>query len=189
MCRLSREVRAVSSFVFSTVCVDLITLSVMVRFKVFFLFSNTTHSTEHDLESLASRRIHRCSKPYPPTRRKIHPQRSQTKHSRQFRWLWVGCRWVFPHRSTSLCRFFSFFLTRFSVKYFSPVTNVAIVRVARDRYSIAWGGITLLKEIGTEKIIPHVVHVSGTLILSIYFLILTLGRNHQTCPTGCYRAQ
>ena len=59
MCRLSREVRAVSSFVFSTVCVDLITLSVMVRFKVFFLFSNTTHSTEHDLESLASRRIHR----------------------------------------------------------------------------------------------------------------------------------
>jgi len=47
------------------------------------------------------------------------------------------------------------------------MTNVAIIRVARDKHSIAWGGITLLKEIGTSKIIPHVVHVSGTSILSI----------------------
>jgi len=61
----------------------------------------------------------------------------------------------------------SFFSNSFLVKYFSPMTNVAIIRVARDRHSIAWGGITLLKEIGTSKIIPHVVHVSGTSILSI----------------------
>jgi len=31
------------------------------------------------------------------------------------------------------------------------MTNVAIIWVARDRRSIAWGGITLLKEIGTSK--------------------------------------
>lgn len=54
----------------------------------------------------------------------------------------------------------SFSLT---VKYFSPMTNVAIIRVGRDQHRIAWGGVTLLKEIDAWKIIPYVVHVSGTI--------------------------
>jgi len=45
----------------------------------------------------------------------------------------------------------SCFSDSFLAKYFSPMTNVAIIQVARDRRSIAWGGITLLKEIGTSK--------------------------------------
>ncbi|KAF9450485.1 hypothetical protein P691DRAFT_798103 [Macrolepiota fuliginosa MF-IS2] len=48
-----------------------------------------------------------------------------------------------------------------TVKYFSPATNVAIIRVGRDQHRVAWGGVTLLKEIDGWKIIPYVVHVSG----------------------------
>jgi len=80
-----------------------------------------------------------------------------------FGWGAVGFSLTGQHYHSPL----SCFANSFLVKYFSPMTNVAIIRVARDRHSIAWGGITLLKEIGTSKIIPHVVHVSGTSILSI----------------------
>lgn len=41
------------------------------------------------------------------------------------------------------------------------MTNVAIIRVGRDQHRIAWGGVTLLKEIDGWKVIPYVVHVSG----------------------------
>ncbi|KXN84370.1 Ribonucleases P/MRP protein subunit POP5, partial [Leucoagaricus sp. SymC.cos] len=50
-----------------------------------------------------------------------------------------------------------------TVKYFSPMTNVAIIRVGRDQHRIAWGGITLMKEVDNWKFIPYVVHVSGTI--------------------------
>ncbi|KAF5359410.1 hypothetical protein D9756_002919 [Leucocoprinus leucothites] len=50
-----------------------------------------------------------------------------------------------------------------TVKYFSPTTNVAIIRVGRDQHRVAWGGVTLLKEIDSCKVIPYVVHVSGTI--------------------------
>ncbi|XP_006458877.1 hypothetical protein AGABI2DRAFT_200739, partial [Agaricus bisporus var. bisporus H97] len=50
-----------------------------------------------------------------------------------------------------------------TVKYFSPLTNVAIIRVARDQHRIAWGGITLLREVDGCRVIPFVVHVSGTI--------------------------
>jgi len=50
---------------------------------------------------------------------------------------------------------------RGSVKYFSPATNICIVRVARDPYRIAWGAITYLSSIDGQKYIPNVVHVSG----------------------------
>ena len=50
-----------------------------------------------------------------------------------------------------------------TVKYFSPVTNMCIVRVARDNYRIAWGAVTLMKTIDGKPFIPNVVHVSGTI--------------------------
>jgi ribonuclease P/MRP protein subunit POP5 len=52
------------------------------------------------------------------------------------------------------------------VKYFSPTTNLCIIRVARDHHRIAWGAVTLLTGIDDVRVIPHVVHVSGRLCIS-----------------------
>lgn len=49
------------------------------------------------------------------------------------------------------------------VKYFSPTTNICIIRVARDHYRIAWGAVTLLKKLQGKVYLPNVVHVSGEL--------------------------
>jgi len=50
-----------------------------------------------------------------------------------------------------------------NVKYFSPVTNLCIIRVGRDQHQIAWGAITLLTTLEGERFIPHVIHCSGTI--------------------------
>jgi len=50
-----------------------------------------------------------------------------------------------------------------NVKYFSPATNICIIRVARDPYRIAWGAVTYLSSIDGQKYIPNVIHVSGTI--------------------------
>ncbi|KZT73584.1 hypothetical protein DAEQUDRAFT_721650 [Daedalea quercina L-15889] len=50
-----------------------------------------------------------------------------------------------------------------TVKYYSPRTNVCIIRVARDPYRIAWAGVTMLTSIDGQRYIPNVVHVSGTI--------------------------
>ncbi|KAG2114821.1 hypothetical protein DEU56DRAFT_187026 [Suillus clintonianus] len=50
-----------------------------------------------------------------------------------------------------------------TVKYFSPTTNLCIIRVARDHHRIAWGAVTLLTGIHDIRIIPRVIHVSGTI--------------------------
>lgn len=57
-------------------------------------------------------------------------------------------------------------LTISLVKYFSPTTNLCIIRVARDHHRIAWGAVTLLTGIDDVRVIPHVVHVSGMLLIS-----------------------
>ncbi|KAF8634155.1 hypothetical protein AX15_001054 [Amanita polypyramis BW_CC] len=50
-----------------------------------------------------------------------------------------------------------------SVKYFSPMTNICIIRVARDQHKVAWGAVTLLTAVEGQRVIPNVVHVSGTI--------------------------
>ncbi|KAI6155417.1 hypothetical protein BKA82DRAFT_4078381 [Pisolithus tinctorius] len=50
-----------------------------------------------------------------------------------------------------------------TIKYFSPTTNICIIRVARDQHKLAWGAITLLTSVNGVRIIPNVVHVSGTI--------------------------
>ncbi|KIM62721.1 hypothetical protein SCLCIDRAFT_1214830 [Scleroderma citrinum Foug A] len=50
-----------------------------------------------------------------------------------------------------------------TIKYFSPTTNICIIRVARDQHNLAWGAITLLTNVNSIRVIPHVVHVSGTI--------------------------
>ena len=44
------------------------------------------------------------------------------------------------------------------------MTNVCIIRVARDQHRIAWAGVTLLSSLEGQKYVPNVVHVSGTLL-------------------------
>ncbi|KAF8071518.1 hypothetical protein FPV67DRAFT_1481520 [Lyophyllum atratum] len=50
-----------------------------------------------------------------------------------------------------------------TVKYYSPTTNICIIRVARDHHRIAWGAVTLLSSIEGVRYIPNVVHLSGTI--------------------------
>ncbi|PFH51076.1 hypothetical protein AMATHDRAFT_40386 [Amanita thiersii Skay4041] len=50
-----------------------------------------------------------------------------------------------------------------NVKYFSPMTNICIIRVGRDQARIAWGAVTLLTNVDGVKVVPFVVHVSGTI--------------------------
>ncbi|KAF8908907.1 hypothetical protein CPB84DRAFT_1766307 [Gymnopilus junonius] len=50
-----------------------------------------------------------------------------------------------------------------TVKYFSPTTNICIIRVARDQHNVAWAALTLLTIVEGVRYIPNVVHVSGTI--------------------------
>ncbi|KAJ6464002.1 hypothetical protein C8R45DRAFT_506050 [Mycena sanguinolenta] len=50
-----------------------------------------------------------------------------------------------------------------TVKYYSPTTNICIIRVARDHHKIAWGALTLLTTIEGARYIPNVIHLSGTI--------------------------
>jgi hypothetical protein len=71
------------------------------------------------------------------------------------------------------CFFFLpfFVLTRNKVKYFSPMTNLCIVRVARGTATnTTWAALALLDRVGGgggdnsadgHKVDPHVIHVSG----------------------------
>ncbi|KAJ3108754.1 hypothetical protein HDU97_000154 [Phlyctochytrium planicorne] len=51
----------------------------------------------------------------------------------------------------------------FSVKYFSPYTSVAIVRVARDHVKLLWAAISFVSQIKGRKCLLRVVHVGGTI--------------------------
>ena len=48
-----------------------------------------------------------------------------------------------------------------TVKYFSPKTNLCIIRVARDPHKLAWASVTLITAVDGRRYVPHVVHVSG----------------------------
>ncbi|KIJ27355.1 hypothetical protein M422DRAFT_236159 [Sphaerobolus stellatus SS14] len=53
--------------------------------------------------------------------------------------------------------------TSLNVKYFSPTTNLCIIRVARDHHRVAWGAMTLLTSINGREHIPHIIHLAGTI--------------------------
>ncbi|KAF8270198.1 hypothetical protein EI94DRAFT_815557 [Lactarius quietus] len=52
-----------------------------------------------------------------------------------------------------------------AVKYFSPTTHLCIIRVARGEAArTTWAALVLLDRIHEgHKVVPHVIHVSGTL--------------------------
>ncbi|KAJ7069709.1 hypothetical protein C8F01DRAFT_1113671 [Mycena amicta] len=50
-----------------------------------------------------------------------------------------------------------------AVKYYSPMTNVCIIRVGREHHKTAWAAVTLLTTIEGRRYIPNVIHLSGTI--------------------------
>ena len=58
-----------------------------------------------------------------------------------------------------------------AVKYFSPTTHLCIIRVARgDAARTTWAALVLLDRIGNNeggKVVPHVIHVSGALSITV----------------------
>jgi ribonuclease P/MRP protein subunit POP5 len=57
------------------------------------------------------------------------------------------------------------------VKYYSPTTNICIIRVGRDQHNIAWGAVTLLTAIDGTRYIPNVVHISGILTVPSFLVL------------------
>ncbi|KAF8501238.1 hypothetical protein BU17DRAFT_78431 [Hysterangium stoloniferum] len=53
--------------------------------------------------------------------------------------------------------------TSLNVKYFSPTTNLCIIRIARDHHKLAWGATTLLTTVNGKDYIPHLIHLAGTI--------------------------
>jgi hypothetical protein len=70
-----------------------------------------------------------------------------------------------------LILFFVFFFGWREVKYFSPMTNLCVVRVARGTATNkTWAALALLDTVGGGgagggaegyKVVPHVIHMSG----------------------------
>ena len=116
--------------------------------------------------------------------------RCKTQRANKLWRYWMGCSCALSYR----CAFsWSYRLIAnlpcFSVKYFSPTTNVCIIRVARDQHNIAWGALTLLTSIEGGKYIPNVIHVSGECkVSSCPALSLIVSRNNKTRSTSCYSA-
>ncbi|KAH6565002.1 hypothetical protein BASA50_008971 [Batrachochytrium salamandrivorans] len=55
--------------------------------------------------------------------------------------------------------------TSLQVKYYSPFTNLAIIRVNRDYVRLLWACITFTTAIRRRTCLIHVVHLSGTIKL------------------------
>jgi len=50
-----------------------------------------------------------------------------------------------------------------SVKYFSPFTNIGVLRISRDHYHIVWGATTFITQIKTRRCLIRVLHLGGTI--------------------------
>jgi RNase P/RNase MRP subunit POP5 len=48
------------------------------------------------------------------------------------------------------------------VKYFSPHTNIGILRISREEVHIVWGALTFIKELKGKPCIIKVLHTAGT---------------------------
>ncbi|KAF9977640.1 hypothetical protein BGZ73_005356 [Actinomortierella ambigua] len=50
-----------------------------------------------------------------------------------------------------------------TLKYFSPHTNVGILRVSRDEANMVWGAMTFIRQIKGNPCLIKVIHVTGTI--------------------------
>lgn len=49
------------------------------------------------------------------------------------------------------------------VIYYSPLTTLTIMRIARSHYRLLWSAITLITSLNGQAVLPRVVAVSGTI--------------------------
>ncbi|KAI7826966.1 hypothetical protein BC939DRAFT_395310 [Gamsiella multidivaricata] len=49
-----------------------------------------------------------------------------------------------------------------TLKYFSPHTNIGILRISREEVHIVWGALTFIRELKEKPCIIKVLHTSGT---------------------------
>jgi RNase P/RNase MRP subunit POP5 len=60
------------------------------------------------------------------------------------------------------------------VKYFSPMTRLCIVRVARGIAArTTWAAVALMDRVGGgegSRVVPHVIHVSGAISLNDLYI-------------------
>ncbi|PVZ98666.1 hypothetical protein BB558_005322 [Smittium angustum] len=57
----------------------------------------------------------------------------------------------------------SLLIGNMTVKYFSPVTKLGILRVARDHYRMLWSSLTMISQIKSKRCRFSVLHISGTI--------------------------
>ncbi|CAG8781205.1 25242_t:CDS:2 [Racocetra persica] len=50
-----------------------------------------------------------------------------------------------------------------NVKYYSPHTNIGLLRVSRDHYRIVWCALTFITQINSRTCTIRVLHVGGTI--------------------------
>ncbi|KAG0328958.1 hypothetical protein BG000_000261 [Podila horticola] len=50
-----------------------------------------------------------------------------------------------------------------TLKYFSPHTNIGIIRISREELHIVWGALTFIKELKGRSCMIKVIHTSGTI--------------------------
>jgi len=79
-----------------------------------------------------------------------------------------------------------------SVKYYSSLTGLGIIRVSRDKYTIVWAALTFITEIKNENCLIRVVHLGGKGYHDLNVLLLSCRdlhalhfiRDHKKMPTG-----
>jgi len=65
------------------------------------------------------------------------------------------------------------------VKYFNPVTSVALIRVSRDNYDILWSAMTFITQMRKRECLFRVIHLGGT-IRSCQKVLLEYNREQLT---------
>jgi hypothetical protein len=85
----------------------------------------------------------------------------------------MGCYQLVANKYASISAILDDYAHHASVKYYSPTTNVCIIRVARDQHAIAWAGLTLMTNVEGRRYIPNVIHLSGELNIPVSLLYNT----------------
>jgi len=65
------------------------------------------------------------------------------------------------------------------IKYFNPVTSVALIRISRDNYDVLWSAMTFVTKIRKRECLFRVLHLGGT-IRSCQKVLLAYNREQLT---------
>ncbi|KAG0299521.1 hypothetical protein BGZ98_009964 [Dissophora globulifera] len=77
-----------------------------------------------------------------------------------------------------------------TLKYFSPHTNIGILRISREEVHIVWGALTFIRELKGKPCMIKVLHTSGNIIILAYNdadLMTLHGRTIRNCQLTTIR--